>query len=510
MKSKPTLVATFSALMLSAPAFAHPMTAVLRLKDKVPLEQLAQNVRTAHAMGIATSYTPAEIREISGPSQADYDALIAQLGEEGFEITSESPTHLWISIKADSAVFENVFGTRVESVRPGVHRPMMAPVVPASLSLVAAITGFDNTHKRHPLYTRMGKKPMDAPGGILPNAIKAAYGFDAIYQAGISGQGQSISIATYDGFNADDVNQFYSYYKLSPAPTVDAVNFNGTATYSEDSAMETQLDAEFSGMMAPGASIHVFTSADNSDAGELAMFTAIMDDNRSKVVNYSWGSCETTLDSSHAQEMDKVFARALAQGVNITVASGDSGSDACQDGSTAADWPAAHPDVIAVGGTTLTLDSSNHITTEAAWNGSGGGISTLWALPTWQQQLGGQFVKRSFPDVAFNADPNSGQAIYAHNSGTAGWLTIGGTSMAAPQWAGFLTLVNSARQAQGRAPLAFLNPIIYGMSPADRAATFHDVTSGSNGTYTAGPGWDAVTGWGSMQAQALLTYLVNQ
>src|ERR1700675_1627840 len=106
------------------------------------------------------------------------------------------------------------------------------------------------------------------------------------------------------------------------------------AIIPENSAGETELDAEFSGMIAPGASIHVFASSQNSDAGELAMFTAILDDNRAKVVNYSWGSCDNQVSSSHQADMDKVFARAVAQGVNILNASGDSGSDCVGDGST--------------------------------------------------------------------------------------------------------------------------------------------------------------------------------
>jgi kumamolisin len=511
-----TALSTLTAMLFTSPlpAFAaqtpnlvshEKMTAVLRLQERVPLENLAQNVRNARAMGIETHYEPQEIRQLSGPTQADYDTLIAQLRSEGFEITQESPTHLWISVQSDAANFSRVFNTRIVSVSPGLHQNLDKPGIPSHLSLVAAVSGLDNTHKRHPMYTRM-TKPMDSPGGILPDAIKTAYDFNPIYQSGVTGQGQDIAVATYDGFNIDDVNYFYKNYGINAV--VDQVNFNGTAAYVEDSAMETQLDAEFSGMIATGANVHVFPSAANSDAGELAMFTAILDDNRAKVVNYSWGGCETQLAASHGQDMDKVFARAIAQGVNIVVASGDSGSDACGDGTNAADWPAAHPDVVAVGGTTLSVDSSNNYASEAGWSGSGGGISALWASPAYQSGLAAPYnAKRSFPDVSFNADPNSGQAIYAHSSGFAGWIVLGGTSMAAPQWSGFMALVGQARQMKGEAPLGFLNPIIYGLSTTQMASAFHDVTTGSNGLYSAGPGFDAVTGLGSMDASALLGIL---
>jgi kumamolisin len=342
---------------------------------------------------------------------------------------------------------------------------------------------------------------------VAQSTIKTAYGFDPLYAAGLTGKGQHIAIATYDGFHVDNVKKFYSLSNLKPQPSVDQVAFNGDADYSEGSAMETELDAEFTGMIAPGASVHVFASATNDDAGELQMFTAILDDNRAQVANYSWGSCESGLDTQHVADMSKVFARAVAQGVNIMVASGDSGSDSCQDGSTVADWPAAATNVVAVGGTTFA--QNNGAIAETGWDGSGGGISSIWELPQWQNQLGSPYMKRSYPDVSFNADPSSGQAIWTEYYGQAGWMVIGGTSMAAPQWSGFMALVGEARHNAGKATLGFLNPIIYGLSNADRAQTFHDVTSGNNGAYTAGAGWDAVTGLGSMQADTLLKHLSN-
>ena len=290
-------------------------------------------------------------------------------------------------------------------------------------------------------------------------------------------------------------------------PIVDKVQFNGTPTPDENTAAETQLDAELSGMIAPGANIHVYSSATNDDNGELAMFSAILEDSRIKIINYSWGSCETQVTKAHADDMSKVFAQAVAQGVNIMVASGDSGSDGCQDKTTVADWPAAHPNIVAVGGTTLNL--SNDSTSEIAWDGSGGGISTLFPRPTYQKNLTAKYKGRAFPDVAFNADPNSGQAIYAHQAGTATWLVVGGTSMAAPQWAGFLALVGNARETQKLPPVGFINPLIYNLSKKQRVLGFNDITSGSNGAYSAAKGWDAVTGFGSMKGNDLFNILIK-
>jgi len=493
------------ALAMAMPVQAETLNAMIRLQEKVPLEQLADNVRNPGAPRFGAYYSPTEIREIAAPSDEEYSLVVQQLKNEGLQITGENKTHLWIAVKGDSTVFEKVFQARFQFNKEGKRQLQAQAQVPTYMSLIASVGGLENHRQAKPLHHFKSRVLSNTPGGISPATIKTVYGFDSIYASGISGQGQHIAVATYNDFNLPDVQYFYQTMNISPAPSIDKVPFNGAPPADENSAMETQLDAEFSGMMAPGANVHVFSSATNDDAGELAMFTAILNDNRAKVVNYSWGSCEKQVTAQHAQDMTKVFAQAVAQGVTILVASGDSGSDSCQDGSTVADWPAAHPDVTAVGGTTLALNGKSP--TETAWNGSGGGISQMFDLPNYQAGLGGQFIKRSYPDVAFNADPASGQAIYAHQNGVAGWLVIGGTSMAAPQWAGFLALVGNARAAKNLAPMGFLNPLIYATNASQQAQIFTDITVGANGAYTAQVGWDAVTGFGSMKAQSLLNFL---
>jgi len=507
MKDIRRLAAATFILVMSVNSYSRPITAVLRLKEKVRIEDLAANVLSPVSLHYQKPFSPEELKRISAPSEKDYQNLISNLKSNGFKIMSESKTHLWISVRADQSLFENVFSTRIQKLSKNKYRNLLDVKIPNDLSQVANVSGLDNTRKAFPKFI-VAKASSDQPQGVSQSAIKSAYAFDAIYQSGITGKGQHIAIATYDGFNIDDVTYFYNASKLNPSPSVDQVKFNGDAVYSENSAMETQLDAEFAGMIAPGASVHVFASATNDDAGELQLFTSILDDNRAKVVNYSWGSCEPLVTPSHRDEMAKVFARAVAQGVNILVASGDSGSDSCQDGTNRADWPAANPDVVAVGGTTLAIASDTSVT-ETAWNGSGGGISGVWDLPSYQNALGAPYLKRSYPDVAFNADPASGQAIWAHLYGRATWVVIGGTSMAAPQWSGFLALVAESRAQRTKQTLGFLNPIIYSLSNLERANLFRDIIEGANGTYKAGPGWDAVTGFGSMRADVFLEKLTG-
>ena len=489
-------------LAAALPAWGSPITAVLKLKEKVSMEQLAHNVQDPRSDHYQKFYEPAEIRALAAPSDQEYQELLQGLKEEGFTVVSESTTHLWVSVRAETKIFESVFATQIQSFGPKLHQRVAKVMVPYHLSLIESVGGLSNTRKAFPKLMKTMDAPEGSPGGVPQATIKTAYGFAPLYASGLTGKGQHIAIATYDGFHADMVRKFYTLSALKPMPTVDQVDFNGTAAFSENSAIETELDAEFSGMIAPGASVHVFPSATNDDTGELQMFTAILDDNRAKIVNYSWGSCETGLDPKHTADMEKVFARAVAQGVNIMVASGDSGSDSCADGTKVADWPAANDNIVAVGGTTFSQNAGK--ISESGWSGSGGGISAIWALPSYQAHLGGIFTMRSYPDVSFNADPASGQAVWTEMNGKAGWLTVGGTSMAAPQWSGFLALVGEAREKSGKGPIGYLNPIIYGNNLGN---SFHDVTTGNNGAYQATAGWDAVTGFGSMQADVFLNAL---
>jgi len=502
-----SLLYSIAVLFLTITAEAKPIEVILRLKERVSIETLAKNATHPSSARYQKYYSPEEIRDLSAPLQQDYQSLLATLKEKGFTVVRESKTHLFVTVRGDHTLFENAFKTRLKVAHASFIGTETKALIPAGLDLVSGISGFDQTSKMKPHF-----KMVDANFGekvTSQKEIKRAYGFDPVHGKGISGKGQQIAIATYDGFHLDDIQDFFKKSKIDPAPAVDQVTFNGSPSVKEDSAAETALDAEFSGMLAPGAKIHVFASNENSDAGEVALFTAILDDNRAKIVNYSWGTCETKVTADHQAAMDKLYARAAAQGVTILVASGDSGADGCGDGTKVADWPATQPYALAVGGTTFGVDSAKKIH-ETAWNNGGGGVSQLYDLPDYQSNFQSPYHKRSMPDVSFNADQKTGEQIWTrYPYGFQHWLTIGGTSMAAPQWAGFIALVNEAREQAGKSSIGFVNPILYGMPASMNAAAFHDITSGSNG-YEAGPGWDAATGLGSMQADTLLEYLTQQ
>jgi kumamolisin len=500
------LVTTLS-ISSAKTAWAESTQVILGLQKQVDMEALAKSVTDTSSPRYQKFYTTEEIKQLAAPTDSDYQSALQKLQSDGVTIVSESPSHLFITVRGERSYFvalDNKLNSAFQSFVSLYSKPT-----------IARVHGLVQGTPRRP---RMKFLPMDGSAaasfsGITPAQIQSSYGFDAIYNMGISGQGQDIAIATYDGFLIGDVTDYYTKNGINTTRTVDQITFNGTPKFSAMSATETQTDAEFSGMIAPGANIHIYASADNGDAGELAMFTKILDDGVSKIINYSWGTCETEVTAAHRSDMDQVFARAVAQGVNITVATGDSGSDCLGNKTTVADFPAVEPYIVAVGGTTLTPANSGY-GSEAAWSGSGGGVSTLYGAASFQSELPSPYNgHRSYPDVAFNADPNSGEPTWVHldpqtnkKSKTAQYIVIGGTSIAAPQWAGFLALVN---QARGSA-IGYIDPIIYSLASSSQSIYFNDITTGSDGSYSAAVGWDAVTGWGSMKADRLLAELKSQ
>ncbi|CAM5277719.1 Peptidase S8 OS=Streptomyces griseorubiginosus OX=67304 GN=AQJ54_08805 PE=4 SV=1 [Streptomyces griseorubiginosus] len=268
-----------------------------------------------------------------------------------------------------------------------------------------------------------------------------------------------------------------------------------------DGQVEVELDIEVLHAIAPKAGVTVFEGP-NSDAGEVDTYQAIVDSGI-PTTSISWGAAESARTTSNINAVDAVFKAGAAQGLGFYAASGDDGSDDAGDGGTSVDYPASDPYVTGVGGTKLTVTSANAFSKEVAWSGGGGGKSSVFKIPSWQtavqRSAGGGF--RQVPDVSAHANPSPGVSIYSQGS----WSSVGGTSAAAPEWAAFAALYNQQAAAAGKANLGFANPALY----AANGTGFHDITSGSNGAYSAATGWDFTTGWGSYNAATLATKLLG-
>jgi kumamolisin len=278
---------------------------------------------------------------------------------------------------------------------------------------------------------------------------------------------------------------------------------------------EVELDIEMAGAIAPGAQIVVYF-APNNDQGFLdALTTAIHDStNHPTVLSISWGGPESTWTDQAMTVFNQACEDATAMGITVTAASGDNGaSDGEPGGTLAVDFPASAPYVLGCGGTRLELDveDEDQIMSEVVWNdldedegATGGGVSQVFPTPSYQSSAGvptgeGGYDGRGVPDVAGDADPQTGYSMYVDGAP----LVIGGTSAVAPLWAGLIARLN---QALG-APLGYLQPLIY---VAPESGTFHEITEGNNGGFDAEPGWNGCTGLGTPDGAALLAALTKK
>ena len=368
---------------------------------------------------------------------------------------------------------------------------------------VLAVLGLDNRPQAQPHF-RVSK----AAAGVSYTPVQVAqlYGL----AAGASAAGQTIGIIELGGgYRKADLT---AYFKAlgQPAPVVTAVLVDkgkNAPTAADSADGEVMLDIEVCGAVAQGAKIAVYF-APNTDQGFIdAIATAVHDTkNKPTVISISWGGPESTWTGQASAALDAACQSAAALGVTITVASGDNGSaDGVAGGGNHVDFPASSPHVLGCGGTKL-LSAGAAISSEVVWNetaakegATGGGVSTLFALPTWQAgagvpKAGAAGGGRGVPDVAGDADPETGYQVRVDGK----TLVIGGTSAVAPLWAGLIAVANAgARRSAG-----FINPLLYKAKGVSR-----DITEGNNGGFTAGPGWDGCTGLGSPNVVALLAAL---
>ena len=357
---------------------------------------------------------------------------------------------------------------------------------------IVAIMGFDRRPAAKPHFRIRRTASADAIS-YDPTAVAKRYQFPAG-----DGKGQTIALIELGGgFTANDVAAYFKEKGIQRTGTIESVTVdnqpNGGDADPNGADGEVQLDIDVAASIAPAANIAVYF-APNEGSGFLdAILAAVHDEQRSpSVISISWGGPENSWAAQDMDAMDQAFQAAASLNIAVCVASGDNGaSDGSPDGKPWADFPASSPHVLACGGTSLPASG-----TETAWNdgaaggASGGGYSKQFALPSYQSgAVTGTW--RGVPDVAGNADPDTGYNVRVDGSN----LVIGGTSAVAPLWAALIAIV-SANVAAG---LGLANTVLY-----ENSAAFTDVTTGDNGAYKAARGWDPVTGQGSPKGSAIL------
>jgi kumamolisin len=497
------------------------VTVRLHRKDK-------KSVMSAHEftkpVGERTHLTRKQFEQQHGADPASILRVEAFAHEHKLTVKEKSAARRTVILSGTVAAVSHAFGVQLKEYQYKniKYRGRTGTVkLPAGLhDIVEGVFGLDNRPQAKPHFRRLpGKKAAaQTPASLsyTPPQVAALYSFPP---APLDGTGQCIALIELGGgYNTTDLSNYWQQMNLTKTPAVSAVSVgNGSNSPTGDPDGpdgEVMLDIEVCGSIAPGAKIVVYF-AENTDAGFLnAITTAVHDStNNPSIVSISWGGPESSWTQQAMTSMDEAFQSAAAMGVTVCVAAGDDGStDGVSDGQNHVDFPASSPNVLACGGTRL-VASGTAITSETVWNelangegATGGGFSTFFVpLPTYQSSAGVppasyklKSVGRGVPDVAGDADPTTGYVTLT--DGQSG--VTGGTSAVAPLWAALMALINqSNNKAAG-----FINPLLY-QSEDGNPAEVNDITTGNNGGFAAGPGWDACTGIGSPVGTQILAVL---
>jgi kumamolisin len=464
---------------------------------------------------------PGERRTISrdelaasyGAREDDVAAVRAFAAREGLEVSSVDPGRRVVKLRGTVDAVARAFGVQslglYEHPTYGRYRAREGPLtIPRELEGV--ITGVFGIDERPQAKTYVRPQvPAANATSYTPLQVASAYTFPT----GVTGSGESVGIIELGGgFSQTDLDTYFSGLGLT-APSVTAVGVDGGTNspgVDQNADGEVMLDIEVAGSVAPGAKFAVYFSP-NTDQGFIdAVSTAVHDTtNKPSVISISWGGPEDSWTQQARTQMEQVLTEGAAVGVTVTVASGDNGStDGVTDGKQHVDFPASAPHALGCGGTSLRI-SGGEVESEVVWNdlpsdgAGGGGISIEFAVPSYQSSVtmpanvDTGSPGRGVPDVAGNADPQTGYAILVDGTRE----SVGGTSAVAPLWAGLIALLN---QSLG-APVGFLQPRLYQASVS--SSGFRDITSGTNGAYSAAAGWDPCTGLGTPHGGALLAAL---
>lgn len=490
---------------------------VLPVRNQAALDQFVADVYDPASANYHHFLTPQQFTAQFGPTQADYEAVVQFAQMHGFTVTGGSRDGLDVQVRGPVSAVEAAFHVHMQTYKhPTENRNFFSPDQEPTTDLpinLWHVTGLDNYSIPHPrLETKAAyaaahgidasKVVANATTGSGPSAsflgsdMRAAY-----YGSGsLTGAGQNLGLLEYYGTDLADLQTYYKNVgQTYPGNIITVLSTDGTSTsctYPGCDDTEQTLDMTQALGMAPGlASMTMYVGS--SDTAILSSMTTHSP--LPTTIGCSWGW--TPADPS---TLNPYFEKMAAQGQSFFSASGDSSTWTASGKSEA--WPADNAYVISVGGTDLTTSSAGGPwQSETAWVDSGGGISPdNIAIPSWQQYAGvinssnrGSTTLRNGPDVSANANFTfytcADQTSCLANS-------YGGTSFAAPMWAGYIALVNQQLAANSQSPVGFLNPTIYqnnSGSPSYYAANFHDVTSGTSGSYSAVTGYDLVTGWGS-------------
>ncbi|MFI5167634.1 MAG: protease pro-enzyme activation domain-containing protein [Thermoanaerobaculales bacterium] len=487
---------------------------VLPVRNQTELDKFLQNLYDPSSPSYRQFLTVSEFTARFGPTEEDYDAVTRYVTSYGFQVVGGSRDGMDLQIEGSVAAIEAAFNVRMGVYQhPTENRTFFAPDREPTVGLefpLWHISGLDTYSIPHP---RLVHKTVDvapkATTGSGPSASFLGSDMRAAYYGGtaLTGAGQNLGLLEYYGTDLADLNKYFSNVGQTNTVPITLLSTDGTSTscvYPACDDTEQTLDMTQAIGMAPGlASLVVYIGSTDT-----AIISAMTTHNPlPTTIGCSWGW--TPADPS---TLNPYFQKMAAQGQNFFAASGDNSTWSSRNEA----WPADNAYVVSVGGTDLTTASAGGAwASETAWVDSGGGISPDGIpIPSWQAQSGvinssnrGSTTLRNGPDVSANANFTfyvcADQTNCTANS-------YGGTSFAAPMWAGYLALINQQVVANGNAVLGFINPALYSIGLGSSYGTdFHDITSGTSGSYSAVTGYDLVTGWGSPNGTGLINALAG-
>jgi subtilase family serine protease len=489
---------------------------VLPLRNQATLDRVVSDIYDPSSSSYHHYLTVPEFTAQFGPSQADYNAVVQYMKGNGFAVIGGTRDGMDVVVRGPVSAVQAAFHVSMHTYQhPTENRTFYAPDREPTTSLPFTlwhVSGLDNYSIPHPMLVK--KSDYAAAHGISPDKVvshattgsgpSASFlGSDmraAYYGNGsLNGSGQNLGLFEFEGTDLADLNTYFKNVGQTNNVPITLLSTDGTSTACTDNSAggncddtEQTLDMTQAIGMAPGlSSLVVYVGSVDT-----AIISAMTTHNPlPTTIGCSWGW--TPADPS---TLDPYFEKMAAQGQNFFAASGDSSTWSSKNEA----WPADDANVVSVGGTDLTTASAaGSWKSETAWTDSGGGISPdKIAIPSWQQLSGvinssnkGSTTLRNGPDVSANANFSfytcADQTTCLANE-------YGGTSFAAPMWAGYIALVNQQLVANGKSTIGFLNPTIYSQNvTSSYAADFHDISSGTSGSFSAVSGYDLVTGWGS-------------
>lgn len=503
------------------------LSIVLPLNNENRLNEKLISITNPQSPEYQNFLSQAEFIDQYSPTIEQVNKTNDYLEKNGMNIESVAPNRLIIRASGSVDDIEKIFHTTIYYYSDSSGKTFYAPAYELQVNKdlnILSVQGLENRIKAHPNYkilkqvnTSESLASSAGPSeGLTPASIKKAYSLTS----NLNGSGQTLALFELDGYTGTDVTAYEDAFNLPHVPLQNILIDGASGIPSSGGGpAEVELDIELMTAMAPGASQILVYEGPNSGTGLVDTYNRIATDNLAKSISTSWALTESSGAGSIIQAESAFFKQMVAQGQALYAAAGDAG--AYSNGQTlSVEDPSSQQFVVAVGGTKLFTNTDGSYKSETTWasgsgpggEGGGGGISTIWSIPSWQQGVIstaslGSTTMRNIPDISLDADPSSGYAVLYKG----GWTVFGGTSCAAPLWAAFTALVNQSRVSNGLSTLGFPNPTIYALGQSvNYPSTFHDIADGStNLHYPAVQGYDLATGWGTFIADPLIASLAG-